>query len=201
MKTWEESAGSPHVLGQEPGLKRLLCIVIGLGLSAACASAPATPAEMAEFRSGEVPFVFDYPKAWGLTIEGPQRIVLAAPGESDWQPAAPADIPKDPRIWVDYGAGIGERLGAAALPPDFDSDSLRAWLEQKVAGGTAEDLSERTINGATAFELSELSVPGCQQVVYWGPGDLDHLVRLATGCQSPRLAAFEDVADSLQAAR
>jgi hypothetical protein len=174
--------------------------MIGLSLSAACAGAPSTAAEMTEFQSGEVPFAFDYPKLWELTIEGPQRIVLAAPGERDWQPAAPADIAKDPRIWIDYGVGIAERLGPGALPDEVDADGLRGWLERKVTGGSAEDVSERTINGATAFEARELSVPGCQQVVYWVGGDLDRLVRIATGCQSPNRGSFDELVKSLRAA-
>jgi hypothetical protein len=181
-------------------LKRLACILLALSLSAGCAAGGSTPVDVTEFRSEDVPFVFNYPTGWALTIEGPQRIVLAAPGERDWQPAVPADIPKDPRIWIDYGAGIGERLGPAALPKNVDAAGLRAWLEQKVAVGAADGLSERTIDGATAFELREFSVPGCQRVLYWGPGgDPAHLVRAATGCESPHLEAFVDVVNSLRA--
>ena len=189
-----------------PWLRLGLCLG-GFSASVGCVAQPvgdtgtgAAPpvGTPSRYRSAEFQFTFDYPPDWTIASQGVASLTLVPDGLQTWQPETPADIPKDPRIIVEMGALIQERLGAADFPAIPDADHLRAWLEQKTVNGQAQDLSDRMINQVQAFEIIERSLPGCTRVVYWRPGDLKRLVRIAAGCESAYPDDFAEIVNSLQ---
>jgi hypothetical protein len=139
-----------------------------------------------------------YPPDWIIESESYHSIILVSSKEKLWQPYTPSDIPKDPRIRIDLGEYIRERLGPARFPETIDVATLRGWLEERANSGESRELSERIINNHQAFEITEIRVPGCEKVVYWRPVSLGDLVRISTGCESPYLDEFNQIADSIQ---
>jgi hypothetical protein len=115
-----------------------------------------------------------------------------------WRPTDPADLAKEPRVRLDMGDYVRERLGPEHFPADVDATSLGAWLERKTTDGTARGLVKTIIGGRQAFEVIEIYDPGCEEVVYWRPESLQSLIRASTGCESPYLEEFERIISSLQ---
>lgn len=150
------------------------------------------------YHNDEYDFFLMFPLDWIIESESYSFVILTPSKEKSWQPSTPADIPKDPKVRIDFGEYIRDRMGAAYFPGKVDADTLKTWLEKRVNNGEVKDLSERTIGNFQAFEIMEIYDPGCQRVVYWRPVDLKSLIRVSTGCESPYLSEFDQIVNSVQ---
>lgn len=205
---WEERCSAPpNAYESVKQMNRTICILVGLilsmGLTNGCDTtretiSPTVTREAKTHSNSQYKFSFAYPPDWMIESEGYQFVILTPLEEKSWQPSTPADIPRDPKVRLDFGEYIRERLGPAHFPATIDSDILRTWLEQRVSSGQFRGLSERRINNYQAFEITEIRDPGCERVIYWRPANLKSLVRISTGCESPYLDEFSQIVNSLQ---
>jgi len=154
--------------------------------------------EWRTYRKDEHDFSLSYPPDWIIESESDLSVVLTSSEEKGWQPSTPGDIGRDPRVTIDFGEYIRERLGPAHFPETVDSQILRAWIETRINNEEAANFSERTINKHQAFDVTEIRVPGCERVVYWRPANLKSLIRISTGCESPYLDEFHQIVNSVQ---
>lgn len=150
------------------------------------------------YQNEEYGFSLKYPSTWEIESEAYHFIILAPSKEKSWQPNTPSDIPKDPKIRIDFGEYIRERLGPKNFPETISPAVLEDWLEAKVSNGEARDFTKRTINNFQAFEITEIYVPGCVKAIYWRPANLDSLIRVQTGCESQYLDEFNWIVNSIQ---
>lgn len=174
-----------------------------MGLTSGCDTrremiSPTASREAKTYSNSQYKFSVTYPPDWVIESESYQAIVLVPSEEESWQPSAPSDIPQDPRIRIDLGEYVRERMGPAHFPETIDVDTLRSWLEERAHSGEYKELSERVINSHQAFEITEIRVPGCERVVYWRPVNLRSLIRISTGCESPYLDEFDQIVKSVQ---
>lgn len=183
-------------------MNKILCIWIGffifVALTSGCTTTaksipPTATQETKTYTNLEYKFSLAYPPDWMIENESYQLLVLVPIAARSWQPSVPSDIPKDPRIEIEMGGYIREKLGPANFPALVNASSLRAWLEWKVRNGEAREFSELTIYNVQAFELTEIYESNCERVVYWRPERLESLVRMSTGCDSIYLDEFERI--------
>jgi len=177
----------------------LFVIVLTSGCGLRTEKTPAiVPREARLYTDDQFKFSFVCPPEWVIENDSYQSIILVPEAEKSWQPSIPADIPRDPRVRIDVGEYVRERLGPAYFPATVDPIILRTWLEHKVYNAEAQGLSERQINDVQAFEITEIYESDCERVIYWRPVRLDSLVRMSTGCQSPYLAGFDQIVSSIR---
>lgn len=205
---WEDRWKDPpslHVRIEKT--KRAIRILLGLILSTCLISgcdttqetiSPTVTREAKTYSNSQYNFSLAYPSDWIVESESYQSIILVPSKEESWQPSTPSDIPKDPKIRIGLGEHVRERMGPTHFPEPIDVNTLRGWLEERANSGQYKELSERIINNHQAFEITEIRVPGCEKVVYWRPVSLGDLVRISTGCESPYLDQFNQIADSIQ---
>ena len=143
-------------------------------------------------------FLIKYPLPWEIELDGYDFIVLTPSKEKNWQPDKPADIPKDPRIRIDIGEYVRERLGPKYFPETISPEILEEWLKRKIENGEARDFTKRTINDFPAFEITEIRDPGYDKVIYWRFKDLNNLIRIQTGHESKYLDEFDKMVNTLQ---
>jgi len=172
----------------------LAAMAVGCGVP----GPPRATREAQTYNSVGHQFSVSYPANWVVETESDEVLVLIPAAARAWHVAEPSDIPKDPRVRLDVGSYVRERLGPANFPATLDATSLKAWLEQMVKDGTAHDLVETTIDGVDALQVTELYDAGCERVVYWRPANLQSLVRVSTGCESPYLDEFQRIVDGLR---
>lgn len=164
-------------------------------------SLPIQSEQWQTYRNNNYKFSIMYPSDWIIQSENYQFLILAPQKEISWQPATPADIPKNPAIRIDFGEYIRERMGPAYFPEAIDSIILKTWIEQRVNNHQADYFSEKSIDSFVAYEVTELGLSGCDRILYWRPTDLNSLVKVSTGCESIYLDMFAQIVNSVQQIR
>ena len=124
-------------------------LILSIGLLNACYTQKTGEApkitENTEGRYRNVPYNVSlaYSSDWVIAEETDQFVVFAPSDSKSWQPSAPSDIPKDPRIMTYFGEYIREKLGPANFPSKIDPEGLRILLQEKVNQSEASSFNER----------------------------------------------------------